>query len=101
MSEIYKTPLEQASKMIKGDKPVLGKRVKVTYKPEKKEIKVVEPQTMPVKNFNRQKYQDIMDVISTYRSENVPMEDIVGSLLEEYGPDHEELINYAASKWAE
>lgn len=58
-------------------------------------------QPAKVKNWNEKKYNDIVDFISIYRGDGVPMGDIQNQLLEDYGSEYEDLIRYAVSKWAE
>ena len=54
-----------------------------------------------VKNWDENKYNDMIDYISLYRGDGVDMGDIQNQLLSDYGKDYEDLVKYALSKWAE
>jgi len=79
----YKSPLEQANDIIKGDKPTALKPIRATQQA-----------------FDKEKFDDIIDFISIYRGDGVSLEDIQNQLLEDY-PDDQELVRHALSKWAE
>lgn len=62
---------------------------------------IQKPNIQKVKNWDENKYNEIVDFISTYRGDNVSLGDIQNQLLEDYGPDYEDLVRHAISKWAE
>lgn len=57
--------------------------------------------TQKIKNWDEDKYNEIVDFISTYRGDGVPLGDIQNQLLEDYGPEYTDLVRHALSKWAE
>lgn len=54
-----------------------------------------------VKNFDLNKFNDIIDKIDYGRANKQSLGSIQDSLLKEYGPDYEDLVRHALSKWAE
>ncbi len=82
-AKVYKSPLEQSQAIVSSG------------------INLTPPSQGRVKNYDQDKFEDIIDFISINRADNVPLGDIQNQLLEDYGPDYEELVRHALSKWAE
>lgn len=94
---------KQAQERLNKDLPFQ----KLKYKPQEvfknplAQSEALIPQQTKVKNWDEDKYNEIVDFISTYRGDNVPLGDIQNQLLEDYGSDYEDLVRYALDKWAE